>query len=533
MYYAALDNYCKMNSSKQVYNAGLYLRLSREDETTGQSESITNQKEYLTALVLEQGWNLVEIYIDDGFTGTNFNRPDFKRMLADIENRRINMVLTKDLSRLGRDYIDTGYYIERYFPEKNVRYIAVNDGIDTFSGNSSTEMSPFKNVINDFYARDISRKVRTAVDTRRRSGKFIGSFAPYGYKKDSADKNKLVPDSGASAVVRRIFDLYSAGNGLRCIARILNAEDVPSPAKYKQDNSNYRGGRTSNFCWNPETIRLILTNPTYIGNLTQKKCMKISYKLKKLRNIPKEDWTIVLNTHEPIVDKEIFELVQQLLEKKTGRQSAEHINAHLFSGLIYCGDCGSRMTYLKGSGGHVYAVCSGYKRFKLCTRHSFSEKELDGIVLEELKGKVIKVLDVNEFIRKVKCSVRGISRELDGDIDKEAAVNKKRFQELKKIIGCLYEDRVKGIISEENFIELSQTYDKERESAFAKLERLDRNKCMQEKRRLESNELSKLILRFVSFNPVDKATLVKLVNKIEIFEGALLKIYYNFKNPYI
>jgi DNA invertase Pin-like site-specific DNA recombinase len=210
--YALMDSY-RQNTYNQTYNVGIYLRLSREDDTINQSESILNQKEYLTRYVLDQEWNLIDIYIDDGFTGTNFDRPDFKRMIKDVESKRINLVITKDLSRLGRDYIDTGYYLERFFPKANVRYIALNDGIDTFQTNSNNDMSPFKSVINDMYAKDISKKVRTTMISKQQNGEFIGAFAPYGYLKSKENKNKLIIDDEASKIVKRIFEMYVQGSG--------------------------------------------------------------------------------------------------------------------------------------------------------------------------------------------------------------------------------------------------------------------------------------------------------------------------------
>jgi DNA invertase Pin-like site-specific DNA recombinase len=517
-----------------VFRAGIYARLSREDEERGsdQSESIKNQIDYLCRITNENGWSCVDIYTDDGLTGTNFDRPGFQRILKDIENGRINMVITKDLSRLGRDYIQTGYYLEKYFPEKNVRYIAVNDGVDTFSGNSSTEMSPFKNVINDFYARDISKKVRTAVDTRRKSGKFIGSFAPYGYRKDSENKNKLVPDLETSSVVKKIFKLYASGNSLRYIAYLLNSESIPSPAKYKENNTNYKGGRTKNYHWGPESIKVILTNPTYTGNLAQKKCTRINYKSKKYRSIPKEAWTVVKNTHEPIIDDAMFELVQQLLDKKASLYSMNQGNAHLLSGLIYCGDCGSRMTFLRGSGNLTYAVCSKYKRFKMCTRHSFPEKGLNDTVLNELRHIVLKSLDVDKLVKKVKSQTERLRKEYGKDFEKETKACKKRLDEIKKIIKNLYEDKVKNMINEIDFVELSQSYNKERELVYGRLEKLNKDKNKQDMNQLEKDELNNLITPFVNFKSVDKATLVRLISRIEIFEDAQLKISYHFKNPY-
>ena len=222
-----------MYDNYKIFNVGIYLRVSQEDEKEGQSESIGNQQDFITRYVLEQGWNLTNVYIDDGWSGLNFERPDFKRMIADIESKKINLVITKDLSRLGRDYIDTGYYLERYFPQKNVRYIAINDGIDTFSQNGNTDMSPFKAVINDMYAKDISNKVRTALHTKKLKGDFIGSVAPYGYMKDPNNKGKLIIEEETAEVVKQIFEIFLEGGTKLGIANKLSMQGVPTPSQSK------------------------------------------------------------------------------------------------------------------------------------------------------------------------------------------------------------------------------------------------------------------------------------------------------------
>jgi len=270
--------------------------MEMEDENLAQSESIKNQKDFLMRYVLEQGWELVDVYVDDGFTGTNFDRPDFKGLLEDIEKGRVNLVITKDLSRLGRDYISTGYYIEKYFPEHSIGYIAVNDGIDTFHTNLGSDVTPFKSVINDMYARDISVKVRSAMGSKRLDGKFIGAFAPYGYKKNPEGKNQLIIDKDTAPVVRRIFQLYLNANGISKIAHILNEEGVITPTEYKSRISNYKG-TIKNSLWSHNTIRCMLRNPTYTGCLTQNKykrytsryCTRHSIKESELERMVLED----------------------------------------------------------------------------------------------------------------------------------------------------------------------------------------------------------------------------------------------------
>lgn len=514
------------------FNAGIYVRLSREDVLReGQSESIKNQTDLLSKFIIENGWNLVDIYADDGFSGSNFDRPSFKRMIGDIEKGIINMVAVKDLSRLGRDYIDTGYYYEKYFPSKNIRFIAVTDGIDTFADTSNNDMSPFKSVINDLYARDISKKVKAAVDTKRRNGKFIGSFAPYGYSKDQNDKNKLVINPETADVVNKIFSLYVVGNSLRKIAFILNDKGIPSPALYKQRNTTYQNGKTKYFLWLPETVRLILANPTYTGNVAQNKYSKINYKLKKFRNVPRENWTIVENTHKAIIDTETFNLVQQMLRIKASQIQSSKPSPHLLSGLIYCGDCGARMTFLQGSNKIYYAVCSNYKRFKHCTRHSFPEKQLEEIILNELKNIAAKSLDVEELSKQVEKQVKDISKTSGRDVDKEISLTGIRIDDIKLFIKNLYEDKVRQIISEETFLEFTQNYNEELETLHRRLDRLQKEKQAQQDKDIIGN-WHKMIHELVSFERVDKAVLVKLIRRIDIYEESKLKIYYNFKCPF-
>ncbi len=529
--YALEDNYNNKKIDTKVYNAGIYLRLSREDENMGQSESIVNQKEFLTSYVIEQGWNLTDIYIDDGYTGTNFNRPDFKRMIKDIEAKKINLVITKDMSRLGRDYIDTGYYIERYFPERNIRYIAVNDGIDTFAtNNSNNDMSPFKSVMNDMYAKDISKKVRTAFNTKKKNGQFIGAFAPYGYQKDLNNKNKLVIDEMAAPVIKRIFDMYVNEHSMRNISCVLDEESILSPSAYKKQNSNYNGGKPKNKLWYPEIIKLILTNPTYAGNMAQNKCTVISYKVKKLKSIPKESWIIVENTHEPIVCKETFDLVQQLIDRKVNTHNNEVKNTHILSGLIYCKDCGARMTFLNNSNKKqiIYAVCSNYKRFKGCTRHGINEHKLNNLVLGELRK-----LSDNLNHKEVAESLEGISQNTALEqLQKEIYLAENRLSEIKKAIKSLYEDKLKGILFETDFIGLTQDFNKEREKLLIQIDRLNKEKQKYQERESENLDLIELVKDFIKFNKVDRITLLQLIDKIVISNDKKIDIYYKFKNPF-
>ena len=341
----------------------LYLRLSREDEERkSESQSIVNQRAFLLRYAAENGLEVYDTYIDDGFTGTNFDRPGFRRMIADIESGLIGTVLVKDLSRLGRDHIDTGYYYERYFPARNVRFIAVNDGIDTEREAAGNDMGLFKAAFNDLYAKDISKKVVTALQAKKKNGEFIGAVAPYGYRKSAESKNRLEPEPEESETVRHIFERRLMGEGYTAIARWLDGKGIPPP-------SVKRGSNTAH--WSDTVVKRILTNPTYCGDLTQNRSRKINYKVDRRRVLPAGEWITVRNTHEPLVSRHVFERVQAGIQRRTPGPE------HPLSGFLFCASCGSRMSFVS-RGRYSYAVCGGWKRSggKRCRSHCCREDEL-------------------------------------------------------------------------------------------------------------------------------------------------------------
>jgi DNA invertase Pin-like site-specific DNA recombinase/ssDNA-binding Zn-finger/Zn-ribbon topoisomerase 1 len=519
--------------NNQIYNVGLYVRLSREDEGySPESESIINQKEYLTRHVMEQGWNLIDIFVDDGFSGTNFDRPAFQRLLKAIEALQINLVITKDLSRLGRDYIDTGHYVERYFPQHNVRYIALNDGVDTFeSNNSNNDMSPFKSVMNDFYARDISKKVRTAMNTKRRNGKFVGAFAPYGYLKSPSDRNKLMIDPETAPVVKRIFELYvSQGCGYANIAHSLNDEKIPSPGIYKASkHANYNNVKVQSGLWTMDTVKSIIGNPTYMGCMTQRKRTTVSYKVKKIKTIPKEFWLTIEDTHEPIVDKETFTTAQRLVALKSRGSTNKSKVVHLLGGLLYCKDCGSRMTYTRTQKGEWYCICSNYKRFKNCSRHSYHEQELLKYIIEDLRGIAAKEVNQEDLFKEVQQVAQSRPQRMTAE-DKavrDLEIIEKRLAEIKRAIKSLYDDKTRGILTEQDYLDLSQDYNKEREILALRVSKIGKPKDLQQE---AAKDLLKVVRDLVEFNSISKLILAKLVNRVEVSEEKNLTIYYHFKS---
>lgn len=521
-----------LNSS--VYNVGLYLRLSREDEESGQSMSIKNQKDYLVNYVLENGWNIIQIYIDDGYSGLNFDRPDFKRMIADIESKKINLVITKDLSRLGRDYIDTGYYIERYFPEKNIRYIALSDGIDTFTKSASNDITPFKSVLNDMYAKDISKKIRTVMDTKRINGQFIGAFAPFGYEKSKENKNKLVVDPVACETVKRIFYMYLNGCCMTMIAKTLTDEGVPTPTEYKRDIQNlaYFNVNTKYKVWRTETIKGILTNPTYMGNMAQHRSEKISYKMKKFKKIPRKDWIIAEDTHEAIISKEDFGTVQERIKQKSQLQyPVERVN-HLLGGIIFCGDCKMPMTFRRfGKNKDFICICSGYSRFgkDKCQRNVIKEDILNEYVLSHLKSISEKVFDnKEEFCRKINIQEVDLTT---ANAQKEIDKILRRQTEIKRIIKSLYEDKVREVLSEEDFLSMISEFNDEKETLSKKLSKLE-EETKQGTEQKNPDQIYKLLENIVSFDTVSPLLIGKLIKSIYIYKSNEIVINYKFHNPF-
>lgn len=519
--------YNKISYETNFFKVAIYLRLSRDDENDGTSGSIINQREFLTQYVKSQtNWLLVDIYIDDGYTGTNFNRPDWLRLKADIDLGKINLVITKDLSRLGRDYIETGYYLEKYFPANRVRYIAVNDGIDTFSKNGNNDMSPFMSVINDMYAKDISKKVRTAKKTKAEKGDFIGAFAPYGYKKHPNDITKLVIDEEVADVVKYIFSEYNKGNGLAYIARRLNEKQIECPSVYKQRTCKYHC-KTFTGLWGHATVRSILTNRVYIGELIQRKGEMVSYKVKKYISLPESEHTIKKNAHEPIISEAEFELAQSILKTKMHKKHNENNKEHLLSGLLYCPRCNNKYRYQKQVGlkDDMVAICSVYNRYgkEHCTRVAIRESILDKAVKEDLKAMAKQKLDKDKLINYEE--LNQIKKEKN-KLEKVKFECEKRLEQVNKMIKASFEDKVNGILTVEEFSQITEEYRKEKETLIKKINNIEEQSS--NKKDNKKDELVKIINSITNFEKIDKKTIMSLINKIEIIDSETIKIYYKF-----
>jgi len=362
------------------YTAGLYIRLSKEDENKKNinSESVENQKDILNAYASKNNYMVYDTYIDDGYTGTNFNRPGFSRLISDIESKKINMVIVKDLSRFGRDYILTGYYLEMFFPSKNIRFISILDNYDSI--NNINEFMPFKSIINDMYSKDNSKKIKAALRIKQQLGKWVGGCTPFGYSKDPKDKNHLIINKEESIIVKKIYSLFLKGYSINQISKYLFDNGIPTPTMSRKIKK-----LSKHLNWSATTIRTILTNELYTGDLVQNRRCRINYKIRKLIRNNRDDWIIIKNTHDKIISKKDFFNVQRLLkENKCVRKN--NSNIELLSGLIKCYECKKRIVFQKINN-KIYTICNTYKKYSklnLCTTHSNNYKEIENSVIEEL-----------------------------------------------------------------------------------------------------------------------------------------------------
>ena len=519
-----------LGSLNKIYNVGLYIRLSREDDDkTLESESITNQKSLLLQYVKENSLRVYDIYIDDGYSGTNFDRPDFNRLLNDIELGRVNMVITKDMSRLGRDYIGTGNLIEKYFPEHNVRYIAVTDNIDTFFYFLNNDIAPFKAIMNDMSAKDISKKIKSSLRAKQKEGKFVGGRTPFGYDQDPNDKNHLVINEEQAVVLKRIFDMCLEGLSFFKIAKRLTNEGIKTPAQYYsfewKSNYNLKYGQ-----WHSKTIRDILTNQMYIGDMVQNKRNKVNYKVKKvIRNNPK-DYIIVENTHEPIIDKDIFYAAQKRIPKNVGRN--EKKENHLLDGLLYCGECGHRISIQarRKKDNRCYTICNYYRTYmneRRCTTHSNNYDELEKVIIKSLTEICLNYIN--------KCKIK--ENTLNNLKETDKVNNKKELEmladDIKQIndnLDIVYIDKLNKKVTEEQFKRVKTKLENElfiKQDRYNELSNIMNNTFNE----VSNNKMiMKYIDKFLSMKEPSRELIINLIDKIEIFEDKSINIKVSFNN---
>lgn len=432
-------------SNPRDFKVAMYIRLSQEDGDKKESESVTNQRNLILRYIKENGLELIDEYIDDGVSGTTFDRPSFNRLIRDIEENKVNMVITKDLSRLGRDYIKTGYYIENYFPERNIRYIAILDNLDTFEENSSaSDITPFKAVLNDMYAKDISKKIRSVCRQKRENGQYISAYPPYGYIKDTnSELAHLIVDDYASQIVKRIFDMYVNGMSTYKICDFLNAENIEPPAVYLKMNLVHRS--EDYYKWRPSSVQKILKNEVYLGKLLQGKTKKLSYKSKKKIELPREVWIVEENAHKPLVDQETFDKVQQILQRKYNTRNRNR--EYLLKGITYCHNCGNKLTFVTKTEKYKekkyerrYAVCGTANKGR-CIKQYNNYDKLETEILDYIR-KVCFLNTNSETYKKVILKKKNDNTEVINDYFSHIKVLEEKVVALNKKVEQIYDDRL-------------------------------------------------------------------------------------------
>lgn len=522
----------------KVWNACGYVRLSREDGDREESNSVTGQKDLIRDFFARNP-DLREcgMKVDDGFTGSNFQRPAFQEMIADVKACKINCIVVKDLSRFGRDHLEAGEYIERIFPFLGVRFIAINDHYDSLHSNSDSDalILPVKNLINEAYCRDISIKVRSQLEIKRKRGDFIGSFAVFGYQKDPDNHNRLMVDEYAASVVRDIFRWKLEGVSAGDIADRLSQSGISTPMDYKRSqglsySTSFRTKRES--VWSAGMVLRILKNPVYIGVLEQGRVTTPSYRVNRLVNKPREEWAIVEGCHEPIIDRFDFESVQKVLSLDT-RTSASGKAVEMFSGMVYCGECGGAMvrkTIPSGKKKYVYYVCAAHKNEKTCYSHTLRDIALNEIVLEALKKHIQDVIDLSDLMGMMdaaklqQVTIRKMQARLE---NKQSEIDR-----CQTLLRSLYESLADGIIDQREYQELKRTYSRQRAEAEEQAEAIQ----------LEMNqELTNLSVgcgwmeqfrKHQNIETLDRTIIVSLIERIMVFRNHRVEIVYRWHNEF-
>mgnify|MGYP005765714763 FL=1 len=520
--------------TEKTYNVGIYCRLSNDDERDGESVSIENQKLLLQSYVRQMGWNEIDVYIDDGYTGTNFNRPGVQRLIEDAKAKRINLILVKDLSRFGRNYIEIGQYTDYLFPSIGCRFVALNNGVDTESNNGSTDVMCFLNLFNEFYSRDTSKKVKAVKRACAENGKFMGTYPAYGYKRDNEDKHHLVIDEDTAPIVRRIFSMRATGMGFTGIAAQLNEEGIPSPGMLYYQRRGKADPRRVNHKWVGETVKHLIRNEVYIGNMVQGKTGTVSYKNKKLISKPEDEWIRVEGTHEPIISQEIWDTVQGIDQKRVRKNAASDGIRSVFTGLVYCAECGFKMrnhtekfTYKDGSPGRYSSfICGNYARSgkSACTIHTIYENVLEQIVLEDIREKARFAAHDPEMLAQHILRLKDKEAQSHRtSCEQELKAVKTRLDELERLMQSLYEDKYSGTVPQSVFQTLMRKYETERVEKAAALPELELKLKAHMENRQDAGRWTEIIRQYTEITKLDESMLFALVDRIEVGEAQKVK----------
>lgn len=511
------------------YKVGIYIRLSKEDEEKekySESESIQNQRALLMQYIKENKLNFIAEYVDDGISGTSFDRPGFNKMIEDIENGKINMVITKDLSRLGRNYVQSGYYTETYFPEHNVRYIAILDNIDTAIDSANNDIAPFKSILNEMYAKDTSKKINSVLQSKRKQGEYLGT-APYGYKKDPENKYHLIVDEEAAKVVKLIFEKYLEGYGTMQIADYLSKQKIPIPSDY---NKKKRGTKSITYgLWAQSTVKFILSNEIYTGTVIQGKRKKVSFKSKKFIDVPEEDWVKVPNMHEAIVSAEDYERAKRIIESTKGSRVVE--NDYLFKGLLRCYDCKGYIGIRSpDKNGNIYGRCQRYGRygkFDVCSPHNFNYQVFEEsmiLVLKEICKEYSNKKRLEEIAKKSKSKE---DKELD--LKSRLKTYETQIEKETRKLELLYEDRLSEIITVDSYIENANRIKNQVKEYQERIKEIQQELNGEENKQNKDEKLNNLVDEFLNMENPTKEIIREFIEKIEIHSDKQVDIYFNFK----
>lgn len=524
----------------RIYHAASYVRLSKEDgdvasAAKAESNSISNQKNLIRDFLKDKDDIIVvSEYVDDGYSGSNFERPGFQMMLEDIRRGKVDCVVVKDLSRFGREYIDSGKYIERLFPALGVRFIAVNDHIDSKEESGRDDIVvPFKNLMNDAYCRDISIKIRSHLEVKRKNGEYTGAFTPYGYKKDENDRNRIVPDLYAAGVVKDIFRMKLNGMSQAAIAECLNGKSILSPMEYKHSlgiriQDHFKTHEQAG--WSSVSVRRILENEVYVGTLVQGRHSTPNHKIKKIVDKPEEEWIRIEDSHEPIVSKREFAIVQRLLGMDT-RTSPNEDEVYVLSGLAVCADCGAPMIKRNvPAGGKVYSyyICSKNAATKECGTHRIPKEKLESIVFEVLKTHIANVLDAGRILEYID-TVPFQELEIK-ELERQKEAKEQEIQRCKELRDMLYEDLKDGIVSKEDYAELYEGYNSRRKKAEEAVRKLrnEIQKVMEAK--TDKYEWLRYFKEYQNIGELSRMAVVELVDRVKVFDKNHVEIDFNFQD---
>lgn len=530
-----------MIEKENEYRAALYCRLSSDDAYLGESGSIQTQRALLTQYCRENNIPIYDTYADDGFSGTNFERPDFKRMLGDLEKHKANVVIVKDLSRFGREYAQMGMYIENDFEDWNIRFISIGENIDTLNGTDGILM-PITNVINSHYAKECSRKTKQAHRALAKEGKFIGSRAPFGYIKDPNDRHHLIVDEEAAMVVKDIFKMFCNGIGYGKMTKILRERKVLNPQAYfNKNNPDYYKSDywRQDFDWHVTSIRALLNNPVYLGQTTFGRT-KVKGRVKKTKVATDEsEWIVVENTHEPLVDKATWDLVHEIMKNR--RRETKRGEVQMFAGLVKCSDCGSALNVSYNSKRQAFTSfsCWVYKNYgkERCTSHAIGYKTLYNIVLEDIRRQAESVKDFKtDYLAKLQNQLVSRSNQDLKKFKSELKKAEKRLEQLDKIMSKLYEDRALEKISEERYISMNSKYEVEYTELSEKVKQLKTELETADESMVNAYQFVDMVEKYVDIQELNARILNELIEKIVVHEKEIIngdkyqtiEIYYKY-----